>query len=446
MTGNLMTVQPFSTRVALRAILVGMSLSVLAACGADDVILEGEREPVRPGEIAATPLADAPALQLTKAVSNADWTHENGSTTRFAGHLAGEYPLQQIWGTSIGRGGSDNGAITSGPIIADGRIFAMDARAQVSALSLAGAKQWSRDLTLRGERSSDGFGGGLAYGDGVLVAGTGFGEVVAVDPATGDVIWRQRLEAPVRAAPTVAGGLVYVVSRNDEAFGIDLDNGRIRWRTTSIEPDAGIVGGASPAVRAGLVVLPFASGEVVGAVARNGRRAWTATMPGGRRGAVRSRISDITGDPVIDGDTVYVANQSGRFAALDRRSGARKWSVNEGSIGPALPVGGSVFFVTDQGVLKRLRAEDGAEIYSVALPQFGNPDKRRNAIAYTGPVLVGGRLLIAGSDGRLRSFDPSTGEALGETAIAGGGSAVQPAVAGGRVYVLAKNGTLYAFQ
>lgn len=426
--------------------LLAASLVTLSACGETDIILEGEREPVRPDGKLVADLDAPPALQLSKAVSNPDWTHENGSTTHFAGHVAGEFPLTRVWSTSIGRGSSGKGHITSGPVVADGRIFAMDATATVRAVSLSGSSIWSANLRLRGEGSGDGFGGGVAVGDGTLVAATGFGEVVAMEPETGEIRWRQRLDAPVRAAPTVAGGMAYVVSRNDQAFGIDLKNGRIRWRTSTVEPDAGILGGASPAVRAGLVVLPFASGEVVGAVARNGRRAWTASIPGGRRGTARSRISDITGDPVIVGDRVYVANQSGRFAALDRRSGQRLWSVNEGSMGPALPIGDSVFFVTDTGQLKRLLADDGAEVWSISLGEFQNEKKRRNAIVYSGPMMVGGRLLIASSDGLLRNFDPSTGAALGQTAIGGGGTSVQPAIANGLVLVLAKNGTLYAFQ
>ena len=426
--------------------LVVLTGALLVACGETDVILEGEREAVRANSALIAEGDAPPALQLSKAVANSDWTHENGATTHFAGHVAGTYPLVQVWSTSIGRGSNSNGEITSGPIVADGRIFAMDANAQVRALSLSGSVIWSADLRLRGERSGDGFGGGVAFGDGTLVAATGYGEVIAVEPESGEIRWRQKLDAPVRAAPTVAGGLAYVVSRNDQAFGIDLKNGRIRWRTSTIEPEAGILGGASPAVRGGLVVLPFASGEVVGAVARNGRRAWTASIPGGRRGTVRSRISDITGDPVIVGNTVYVANQSGRFAALDRRSGQRLWSVNEGSTGPALPIGDSVFFVTDTGMVKRLRASDGAELWSVALAEFANAEKRRNAIVYSGPMMVGERLLIATSDGQLLSFDPSTGAALGQSSIGGGGTMVQPAVTNGTVLVLAQNGTLYAFQ
>lgn len=434
--------------VSLRSLSVVCVLA-LSACGGSEVILEGERFPVRPDDadmsVDIDP-ASLPAVQLTKAVTNSEWTHKNGDRSHFPGHIQGAFPLEPIWNKSIGRGASREGRITSGPIIAGNTVYTLDAAASVKAFSLDGASRWSRDLTLKGEVSLDGFGGGLAFGAETLVAGTGFGEVVAMDPANGEIIWRQELDAPVRSAPTVSGNLVYVVSRNDQAYAIDVENGRIRWRVAGIDPDAGVVGGASPAASNGLVVLPFASGEVVGAVARNGRRAWTAVVSGGRRGHVRARLSDITGDPVISGDTIYVANQSGRFVALDRRSGNRNWSVNDGSLAPALPMGNSVFFVTDTAKLKRLDANDGSQLWSVQLPQFEDEEDRRGAYLHSGPVMVGGRLLVASSDGALRSFDPTTGAELGITPIGGGGAAAQPALAGGRLFVVSRDGTLFAFQ
>ena len=432
--------------VNIGRVLTAGAVLLLSACANNEVILEGERIPIRPETSTTTDVENLPVVQLSKAVTNSDWTHENGNTRHFAGHLEGAFPLQPLWSTSIGQGASREGRITSGPIIAEDRVFTLDAAARVTAFSLDGSTLWSQDLTLKGEASREGFGGGVAFGDNVLVAGTGFGEVVAMEPATGAIIWRQELDAPVRAAPTVANGMAYVVSRNDQAFAIDLENGRIRWRIAGIDPDAGVVGGASPATVDGLVVLPFASGEVVGTLARNGRRAWTSVISGGRRGHARARLSDITGDPVIAGDTIYVANQSGRLVALDRRSGDRRWSVNEGSLGPALPVGGSLFFVTDQAELKRLDADNGAELWSVQLPQYPDAEKRKSTYLHTGPVLMGGRLLVASGDGAIRSFDPTTGEQLGNTPIGGDGAAAQPAIAQGTLFVVSKDGTLFAFK
>ena len=433
----------------LRASIGALCLLTLSACGSgNEVILEGERLAIRQAPEVTGPLSgdNLPKLSLPKAVSNSDWTHENGNIRHSAGHVAGEYPLAPVWSQSIGKGASSSGRITSGPIVANRSVFTMDTEALVTAFSTDGARLWSQSLILPGEAATDGFGGGLSFGSDVLVAGTGFGEVIALEPETGEILWRQKLDAPVRAAPTVANGVAYVVSRNDQAFAIDLKNGRIRWRIAGIDPAAGVLGGASPAIADGLAILPFASGEVVATIARNGRRAWTSVISGGRRGHVRARLSDITGDPVVSGNTIYVANQSGRLVALDRRTGDRLWSANDGSLGPALPVGRSLFFVNDEAVLKRLNSANGQEIWSVQLPQFEDPEDRKGVYLHSSPILMGGRLLVASSDGALRSFDPQSGQELGSTQIEGDGAAAQPAVAQGRLFVVSRDGTIFAFQ
>ena len=57
----------------------------------------------------------------------------------------------------------------------------------------------------------------------------------------------------------------------------------------------------------------------------------------------------------------------------------------------------------------------------------------------------GNRLIVAGSDGEIRSFNPSTGAALGAAKIAGG-AASQPAIVNGVMYILSGNGQIQAFK
>ena len=365
---------------------------VISACAKDDIPLEGEREPIRLDVASAVTgaLEDAPAVGVAAARRNSDWTSLNGGGDHAPGHLALDHPVAQIWSTSIGSGNSKKARITSGPIVAGNRVYAIDAGGAVTALSLDGAPVWRRDLAIDGEGAQDGFGGGVAYGSDTLVATTGYAEVVALEPETGEVRWRQRLDAPARAPAVVADGLAFVVARDNEAFAIDLKNGRIRWRLEGVEAEASMLGGASPAISRGLVVLPFGSGEVVGALARNGRRVWTSSIAGGRRGTVRAKIFDITGDPVMDGDSIFVANHSGRLIAIDRSSGDRSWIVNDGAAGPVLPVGNSVFYVNDLAQLKRIDRATGDVIWAVQLPLYRNPDKKRGVVYYTGPLLAGG--------------------------------------------------------
>jgi outer membrane protein assembly factor BamB len=433
-----------------------VALLVVAGCAKRELILEGDRIDIRAtqdtetdAQVADDQMADAGApvvpLTLPPAQITQEWTHKNGSARHRVPHPALARDLTRIWSVGIGSGNSARHRLSSDPIIAQDRIYTLDSKGLVKAHSLSGSALWSVDLTPLSDKSGQASGGGLAFGAGTLVATTGFGEVIALDPATGQERWRQKMDAAISSAPVVTGNRVVAISRNNTAMGLDLENGRILWQQQSSRGGAGLFGGASPAAAGKLVVLPFASGEVVGALARNGLRAWSFAVTGGRKGLVRSFVGDISGDPVIDGNTIYVGSQSGRLVSINRRSGERNWTASEGAYGPVWPVGGSVFVVTDESRLKRLDASDGSEIWSVDLPVYKREKKRRDAYVHYGPILAGGRLIVASSDGGLRSFDPETGAALGQVDIPGG-AASQPAIVGGVLYILSGNGQLVAFQ
>jgi outer membrane protein assembly factor BamB len=268
---------------------------------------------------------------------------------------------------------------------------------------------------------------------------------VAVDAGTGTIRWRRRLEAPVRAAPTVLDGQVFAVARDDSAVGLDASTGAVRWRVFGTGASAGILGGASPAAEGPLVVVPFASGEVLGLTTRSGVQAWGQAVTGGRRELVRNRIDDVSGDPVIAGNVVYASNQSGRTIALERLTGERIWTISEGSFGPAWPVGNSVFLVSDLAELVRVDAATGAILWAQQLPQFRDERRRRDAIPHHGPILAGGRLWVAGGDAMLRAFAPGSGAPLAAIPLPGPAAAA-PAVARGVMYVVTTDGRLHAFQ
>ncbi len=176
-------------------------------------------------------------------------------------------------------------------------------------------------------------------------------------------------------------------------------------------------------------------------------RAGRREISGHRRGEVSATISDISGDPVLVGNTIYVGNSSGRLSALNAGNGERLWTANEGTLGPVILAGGSLFLVSDNAEVVRLDAATGTRIWGAPLPDYINPKpkKRKGVFAHYGPLLAGGRILVASSDGRIRLFDPVSGAAAGEVALPGG-AASDPVVAGGVLYVVTQKGQLMAFR
>ncbi len=423
---------------------VTLFLGLLAACGEDDVILPGERSDLR----------DTPALvnivrpiSLPQAQTNADWTHRNGGPAHQIGHPALGGTLTQVFQADIGEGDSRRARITADPVVAGGVIYTVDARATVTATSTTGETVWSRDLTPSRDNPNDASGGGVSVGGGHVYVTTGFGEITALNAANGQVIWVQDLDAPANAAPTLGDGLVYVVARDSTAWALETTTGRVRWQQSGTPSNANFGGGAAPAVEGDIAIFPFPSGEVVATFPEGGLRRWSSVVSGDRLGRAASLINDIAGDPVIDGNRVYVGNFGGRIVALDIFDGTRIWTAGEGAISPVWPVDDAVFLINDVNELVRLDANSGLPVWRVSLPDVDaeRAARQKRVFAHYGPILAGGRLIITSSDGAIRQFDPTSGALLGEVELPGG-AASAPVVAGQTLYVVSKTGQLHAFR
>lgn len=444
--------------VKRNAILLGLAIGLtLVGCAKDDPILPGKRENIRAvltdGEEDATPVSPFAGQNMTAPVRlpapqvNAAWVQRIGSPGTRPAHPALAAAPQQIWSASIGQGDGGRSRITADPVVADGRVFAMDAHGLVSAHGTGGQPLWTHDLVPMNDAAKDAGGGGLAYGDGKLFASTGFGTLTALDPATGQQIWQQDLGATGTASPSVHDGLVYLVAGADVGWALDADNGRIQWRLTATPAINNVLGGPAPAISDKYAVFAFGSGELQGAFRRGGLRLWDAQIAGRREGLAQSKVTDITGDPVIDGERLYVGSHAGRMAALRLANGERIWTANEGPMSPVWPTADSVFLVSDRNELVRLNAEDGSRIWGVKLPFFtrDRPKRQAEVFAHYGPVMAGGQLVVASNDGLIRFFDPESG-ALRRSVEIPGGATTNPVVAGGVLYVVSTKGQLHAFR
>ncbi|PJE27114.1 quinoprotein [Pseudooceanicola antarcticus] len=427
---------------------------MLAGCAEREVQLVGEREDLRsvfseqvPGDIPQVPVNQALPIALPAQSSNAAWTQGSGTPSTRTAHPALGAAPQLLWQADIGQGDGRKVRITSDPVVAEGRIFTVDATGHVTATAASGATLWQANLVPAQDREGEASGGGIAYGAGRVFVTTGFGELTALDAETGAELWQQKLLAPATGAPTIYAGLVYVTAGEAQAWALDAETGRVRWQLSATPDVNNFAGAPSPALTDQYALFGFGSGEVQAAFRQGGMGVWSTLVTGRRQGFARANVNDITGDPVVVGNRVYTGNQSGRMVALALSTGERLWTADEGPMGPAWVAGGSAFIVTDRNQLVRLDADTGARIWGVDLPYFqkSKPRKQEAVYAHYGPVLAGGRLVVASSDGLLRFFDPVSG-ALTHSAELPAGAASAPVVAGGVLYVLNKKGQLLAYR
>ncbi|WP_229737427.1 outer membrane protein assembly factor BamB family protein [Primorskyibacter flagellatus] len=438
--------------LALRLMLVA-GIAMTAGCAERDDILPGKRESVdailsdQPAESDVDPVNRSEPVAIPAAVSNASWTQRAGSPATRIENAALSASPQLIWSANIGAGDGRKGRITGDPVVAEGRVFTLDSAANVTAVSTGGGALWSRSLVPPTDNAGDATAGGLAYGGGRLFVSTGYGLLTALDPASGAILWEQDLDATGTGTPTVAGDLVYVISGDATAWAIDVANGRVRWQISGTPSRNSLIGGPAPAVYGDTVVFAHASGEVQAVDRTEGVGKWGAVVAGRRRGYAKSAVGDISGDPVMSGGRLYTGVQSGAMVALDAETGERLWQTREGPMSPVWAAGNAVFLVSDLNEVVRVDATSGERVWGHKLPLFvkDRPRRQRDVYAHYGPVMAGGRLVVASGDGVLRFFDPASGATVGQVAIPGGASS-NPVVAGGTLYVVSQKGQLLAFR
>jgi len=441
--------QVISHRFGIALALV--SSIVLAGCSDREVILPGKREPILKLEPSATEgagtLSAPKAFAMPRQKNNVAWPQGHASPSTQVVHAALSAAPKPLWTLSVGTGDRARNRITADPIVAEGIVFTLDSLSVLTATSTSGSRLWSRDLTPSFERAGDADGGGIAYGDGVIFVSTGYGVLHALDPKSGSALWKQELKGSGNGRPSYFDGVVYLVSQDSVAWAIEAATGRIRWQLDHLSDVNNMSGSTGPAISEKLVVFGFGAWDLQAAFRGGGLTLWNATLAGGRSGRAVATIDDIATSPVISGSTVFAANSSGRIAAMHLDSGARLWTAPYGARSPLWPAGGSLFFVNDLGQLMRLDATDGSKVWSVDLPGFVSLRQRKSkdVVPHHGPVLAGGRLLLASGDGLLRQFDPETGAERSAIRL-GSGATANPIVADGILYVLCRDGKLRAYR
>ncbi len=107
--------------------------------------------------------------------------------------------------------------------------------------------------------------------------------------------------------------------------------------------------------------------------------------------------------------------------------------------------GDYVYILTTTGDVLCMTRRDGRIRWAQTLPRFENPEKEKEPISWSGPVLGGDRLIVVGSSGDAIALSPYTGKALGRLALAGK-TLIAPVIADGTLLILTDDGDLVAYR
>ncbi len=437
---------------------VCLLISILALSGCDSVELPdwaggSETKPKLPGERIAilretqeyTPdpsLANVP-FSLPEPEDNESWTQTQGNAASHIAHpmLPAEFTAQSS--ASIGKGYGWKQKIYSAPVIAGTTVFAMDARGFISASQSADPSTvfWVSDAAVE-EDEPDLLGGGLAYDDGKLFATTGYGKVVAIDPASGNRLWIQPINIPIRTAPKVMADKVIVLTVDNQTYALSVADGRILWTHRGISEAAGFIADVAPSVTDNIVIVPHSSGEIVALDIATGLELWSDTLVLSRRTTASDIFAGIGGTPVIAGGVVYAVSNNGLLVATELNRGQRLWEQPISSDNALWVAGDAIFVLTRTQAVIALNRADGRIKWVTQLTAFEDEENQKDPILWKGPVLAGGRLWVTNAIGVMQTLDPQTG-ALGSSIEIADGVVDAPIVADGKMFLLKKDASVF---
>ena len=384
-------------------------------------------------------------VTLPAAIANADWPQPGGGPAHQMGRLACSDSLASTWSASIGAGGGYRRKITAQPVVAGGRIFTMDSDAVVAAFDAAGGgRAWSTDTQGEDDRSTN-VGGGISVDGDTLYAATGRADLLALDAGTGAIRWRVKLPDVARSAPTVVDKRLFVAILSDQLVACSADDGKKLWAQQATNSENSMLGMPAPAVSDGLVIAGFGSGDLLAVRDSSGTLAWSDSLASARGRTSMVDLSTVRGMPAIKDGRVYAIGLGGLMLALDLRSGRRLWERNVSSSETPWAAGDWLFIVSQDAQVAAIRGADGAVAWLTQLDPYENMEKRQDLIRWIGPVLAGNRLVLVGTNSKMVTLNPVTGDVLDTIDLSDRGS-VSPVVAGGTLYVVTDNAKLTAYR
>lgn len=291
---------------------------------------------------------------------------------------------------------------------------------------------------------------GPIVADGVVYQGAYF-RILALDAATGDVIWTQPASGPVQTSLALAGDKLYAGYLDHRVRALKPETGEIIW-----EFRTGDIITSSPVVHDGILYLGAWDNLQYALDAATGEVIWTYEAT--------DKVSSQS--PVAD-DIMAVPDKGGRIHLLDARTGQNRLVYRTPRSTNAAPViahdqvyfaaGGRLYAidatakeVPGQYHFKRVWAQFWLwQVPGVPRPagqQGGlwrfSPDGGDSTIVAS-PAVTDTHLYVADLNGILYSVNPATGSEQWRFE-AEGGIYASPIVGGKTVYIATQKGYVYA--
>jgi outer membrane protein assembly factor BamB len=290
----------------------------------------------------------------------------------------------------------------STPLVVGNRVFTLGVTGILNVWDTATGRQlWSKDFskTIDTSKLFCGTAASPLAVDGRVVVQTGSdvhgGQMVALEPSTGKVLWEWKGLGPGYASPVVidiADNKQIVALTNGSIVGVDAATGQELWSVPF--PDEW---------HENIVTPVWTGSHLVVSGTRQGTHAFALSQTAGKWRAIEAwknaEVAMYLSSPVYGDGLIYglSSKRKGQFVALDAKTGALRWATEgrEGEHASVLLTPRHLIYLTNGADL--IVAQRGAAVFTV--------EKRyhvADAETWAMPVFLGSDLLVRDATGLMR--------------------------------------------
>jgi outer membrane protein assembly factor BamB len=283
-------------------------------------------------------------------------------------------------------------------------VFAAGGSRVVRVAVATGKPAWRNDTGVK-------LSAGAGAGQGLVLAGGGKGELLALDPASGQLRWNVALSSEVTGQLLAVADTVIARTGDGRLHGLAAADGSRKWLYSRNLPALSLRGSGGMAVRDDVLYAGFPGGKLVALNAANGAQLWEATVALPRGATELERVADVMGAPVVDERQVCAVAYQGRVACFDRRNGAPLWARDISS-NSGLAMDGRNVYVTDD--------KDAVTAYDKDSGRAGWRQDKLARRQVTAPLAFGDWVVVADGQGYVHVLSVEDGSFVARTKVDSG--------------------------
>ena len=344
----------------------------------------------------------------------------------------------KLWSAKLDFEATKSIKMVAAPVIADGKVFCIDAGGIVYAFnSKTGDEIWRKSVTIAGKDGQTG--AAIAYDNGCLIVSSCFSECFSLNAKTGDINWRIKLPASCKGdSITISDGRVFLMCSNSTLQVIDIENGKLLWTHSGITSDSVFLGGAGVAVSDGVAYFAYPSGEIFALLVETGTPIWESAFPKFSISNAAQAFTHPKASPVVKDGVVYFVAANEQTAAYNAKTGERLWIKDYGGVQTPIVSGNSIFVFNSRSELICLNRLTGNLRWKSVLDIKNKHD-------WYGMVLLKNHILTISPEGNLAFVSVKSGK-IEKLEVTGEGVTVNPIIADSALYILSSDGEISAYK